>query len=206
MLIQVSPLLVAVMATSILGEHSSWRTWAGLLVAFTGVSLISLARPGDERDVTGVVLCLLAAAASAVGVILHQPLLSRLSGFQVTWLACTAGTIVCLPFTTALTRDLASAQGRDTALVVYLGIFPTAVAFTLYAYALSHMSVSSFAASTYLVPPLTVAMAWFVLDESPALVALLGGALCLTGVVLSRRRPHSQSPAPRRAPSSGGIP
>lgn len=204
MLVQVSPLLVAVMATSILGEHSSIRTWAGLLVAFAGVSLIGLARPGDERDVVSIALCLLAAAASAVGVILHQPLLSRLSGLQVTWLACTAGTIVCLPYGGALTHDLASAPGRDTALVIFLGVFPTAIAFTLYAYAMSHMSVSSFAASTYLVPPLTIAMAWFVLDESPAPMALLGGALCLAGVVLARR-PAAPTPAPQRARAVRGT-
>lgn len=198
MLVQVSPLLVTLMATLILGERSSVRTWVGLLVAFAGVSMISLASPGDDRDLVGVTLCLAAAAASAVGVILHKPLLSRFSGLQVTWLACAAGTIACLPYAGALSSDLASATGRDAALVVYLGVFPTAIAFSLYAYALSHMSASSFAASTFMVPPLTIAMAWFVLDESPALVVLLGGALCLAGVLLSRRGPkaHNHPPLP----------
>ena len=204
MLIQVSPLLVTLMATSILGERSSFRTWVGLLVAFAGVSMISLASPGDERDLIGVALCLLAAAASAVGVILHKPLLSRSSGLQVTWLACVAGTIVCLPYAGALTNDLASATGRDAALVVYLGVFPTAIAFSLYAYALSHMSASGIAASTFMVPPLTIAMAWFVLDESPAVVVVLGGALCLVGVGLSRRGPKAPDhPAPSPAVCGG---
>ncbi|GIM63694.1 hypothetical protein Pve01_94140 [Planomonospora venezuelensis] len=198
-LIQASPLLVTLMATSVLGEHSSARTWVGLLVAFAGVSMISLANPGDERDLVGVALCLLAAAASAVGVILHKPLLSRLSGLQVTWLACAAGMIACLPYAGTLSNDLASATGREASLVVYLGVFPTAIAFSLYAYAVSHMSASSFAASTFMVPPLTIAMAWFVLGESPAVVVLLGGALCLAGVLLSRRGPkapdHPTQPA-----------
>lgn len=205
MLIQVSPLLVAVLATSVLGEHSSLRTWAGLLVAFAGVCLISLASAGDERDMAGLLLCLTAAAASAVGVIVHRPLLVRLSSLQVTWLACSAGAIVCLPYTEALTRDLARATGGDTASVIYLGVFPTAIAFTLYAYALSHMSMSSVAASTYLVPPLTIAMAWFTLNEAPAPVALVGGALCLAGVLLSRRQPQAHARALQRAPVSGGT-
>lgn len=204
MLIQVSPLLVAIMATSFLGERSSLRSWVGLLIAFAGVTLISLAKPSDELDLIGVMLCLLAAAASAAGAILHQPLLSRLSGLQVTWLACTTGAALCLPYAAALTRDLSSASRHDTALVVYLGVFPTAIAFTLYAHTLSHISVNSFAASTFLVPPLAIAMAWLVLDESPAPVALLGGAVCLAGVIFSRRHPRSHPPGPQRARDSRG--
>lgn len=106
-------------------------------------------------------------------------------------MACAAGTIACLPYAGALSNGLASATGREAALVVYLGVFPTAIAFSLYAYAVSHMSASSFAASTFMVPPLTIAMAWFVLDESPAVVVLLGGALCLAGVLLSRGGPKA---------------
>lgn len=202
MLTQVSPLLVAVMATLILGESSSWRTWVGLFVAFAGVSMISLASAGRERDMGGVVLCLLAAAVSAVGLIVHKPLLMNLSGLQIISLACAAGAVACLPYTGALTHDLARATGGEMALVVYLGVFPTAIAFIFYSYALSHMSVSGIAASTFLVPPLTIAMAWFVLGVSPAPVALVGGALCLVGVLFSRRQPTAHTRTPQPAPVS----
>jgi drug/metabolite transporter (DMT)-like permease len=55
------------------------------------------------------------------------------------------------------------------------------------------MSASSLGVTTYLVPPLTVLMAWLALDETPPLVAYAGGALCLAGVSLARRR--SRRPA-----------
>jgi drug/metabolite transporter (DMT)-like permease len=43
-------------------------------------------------------------------------------------------------------------------------------------------------ATTYLAPPIAIALAWGLLDETPTALALLGGALCLAGVVVARRR------------------
>jgi drug/metabolite transporter (DMT)-like permease len=63
-------------------------------------------------------------------------------------------------------------------------VFPTALAFTTWAYALSRTTAG---ATTYLVPPLAVLLGWVILGESPPVLALLGGVLCLAGVVLSRR-------------------
>jgi drug/metabolite transporter (DMT)-like permease len=76
--------------------------------------------------------------------------------------------------------------------MVYLGLFPTAVAFLLWAYALAHTTAGRLAASSYLVPALAVLMSWLALDEVPVPAALLGGTLCLLGVAVTRaggRRP-----------------
>jgi drug/metabolite transporter (DMT)-like permease len=48
-------------------------------------------------------------------------------------------------------------------------------------------------ATTYAVPALVVTMSWLFLDEVPALLTLAGGALCLTGVAVSRSRPRSKA-------------
>ena len=194
MLIQVSPVLIAVLAVLFLGERSTPTLWAGLAVAFAGVATISLATsPGGDRDVLGVLLCLLSAAVYAVSVILQKPLMSRLPALQVTWVACTVGAVACLPFAPSLVDDLGSASAADIGWVVYLGVFPTAIAFTTYAFALTHMSASSLGVTTYLVPPITVVMAWLLLAETPPALAYVGGALCLVGVSLARRRPRRRA-------------
>ena len=197
MLIQVAPVLIAVLAVWFLRERSTLSLWLGLLVAFAGVAVISLATsPGGDRDVLGVLLCLLAAAAYSVSVILQKPLMTRLTALQVTWVACTVGAVACLPFAPALVDDLGSASVADVGWVVYLGVFPTAIAFTTYAFALTHMSASSLGVTTYLVPPITVLMAWLLLDETPPTLAYVGGALCLVGVALARRRPRVRERRP----------
>jgi drug/metabolite transporter (DMT)-like permease len=74
--------------------------------------------------------------------------------------------------------------------MVYLGAFPTALAFTTWAYALRRTSAGRLGATTYLVPPIAVLMGWVLLGESPALLAIAGGALCLVGVYVARRAPR----------------
>ena len=97
------------------------------------------------------------------------------------------GTIACLPFAPTLLRELGEADASAVGWVVYLGVFPTAVAFTTWAYALSRTTAGRMGATTYLVPPLAVLMGWMVLGEVPPALALLGGALCLVGVAVTRR-------------------
>jgi drug/metabolite transporter (DMT)-like permease len=79
--------------------------------------------------------------------------------------------------------------------VVYLGLGPTAVAFTTYAFALRTMSAGSLGVTTYLVPPITIVLGLLLLDETPPAIAYVGGALALLGVAVTRRRPRPRVPA-----------
>jgi drug/metabolite transporter (DMT)-like permease len=190
MLIQLSPVLVAVLAAVFLKERATPALGVGLLVAFAGVAVIATSiSQGGGRDPVGVVLCLVSAAAYAVSLILQKPLVSRLSAVQITWTACTVGAVACLPFAGQLVRDASAASASDIGWLVYLGVFPTAVAFSTYAFALSTMSAGNLSVTTYLVPPLTVLISWVFLAEAPPAMAYVGGVLCLVGVAITRRRP-----------------
>jgi drug/metabolite transporter (DMT)-like permease len=133
------------------------------------------------------VLCVAAAAFYAGGVVAQKPLLSGASALQVTWLAATIGLVVCLPFAPSLVDELGRADGSSIAWMVYLGAFPTAIGFMTWAYALSRTTAGRMGATTYLVPPIAILIGWALLDESPEALAFLGGALCLAGVVITRR-------------------
>jgi drug/metabolite transporter (DMT)-like permease len=193
MLIQLSPVLVAVLAAVFLKEKATPMLGVGLLVAFAGVVLIATSTSdGGRRDPVGVLLCLVSAAAYAVSLIFQKPLVSRLSAIEVTWVACTIGALACLPFAGSLLRDTAAASTGDIAWVVYLGVFPTAIAFSTYAFALSSMTAGNLSVTTYLVPPITVLLSWAFLSEAPPAMAYVGGVLCLLGVGLARRRPRAR--------------
>ena len=60
---------------------------------------------------------------------------------------------MCLPFVPALLRELGQASSSSVVWAVYLGVFPTAVAFTTWAYALARTTAGQMGAATYLVPP-----------------------------------------------------
>ncbi|UMG91317.1 DMT family transporter [Nocardioides sp. TF02-7] len=191
MLIQIAPVLIAGLAAVFLGERFTTYLALGLVLAFSGVAVIGLSTSGDgaDRDLLGVVLCLVSAVVYAVSLVLQKPLVAQISAVHVTWLACTIGAVACLPWAGQLVDEVSAAPLSSNLWLVYLGVFPTAIAFSTYAYALNHMSASSLGVTTYLVPPLTIVMALVLLDEVPPPIAYVGGVLALVGVAVARRRP-----------------
>lgn len=192
MLLQVSPVMIAVAAAVFLGERFTRQLVAGLVLAFAGVALISLGdTPGGEHDAWGVLLVLVSATAYVASVILQKPVLRRIPALQLTWLACVVGALVQLPFAPTLAREVAAAPASSVWWLVFLGIFPTAIAFTTYGYALTHMSATSLGVTTYLVPPITIVLGLVFLGEAPPPLAYVGGALALLGVAVARRQPRA---------------
>jgi drug/metabolite transporter (DMT)-like permease len=197
MLIQISPVLIAFLAAAFLDERFTLYLGIGLALAFAGVGLISLSiSDGGDSDLLGVVLCLVSAVVYSISLILQKPLVARLPAIHVTWLACTVGAIVCLPFLGQLLDQAGDAPTSSILWVVYLGVFPTAIAFTTYAFALRHMTASSLGVTTYLVPPITIVLGLVFLDEAPPTMAYVGGALALVGVAVARRKPRTLAEEP----------
>ncbi|HEY3559998.1 MAG TPA: DMT family transporter [Kribbella sp.] len=201
MLVNIGPLLIALLAGLLLQEGFPRQLVIGSLVAFGGVVLIGASSSHGSAETWGVVLCLVAAAAYAIGVVSQKPLLARLPALEVTWLSCVIGAVACLPFGPALVREIGPS---NVWWVVFLGAFPTAIAFTTWAYALARTTAGRMGATTYLVPPLAIALGWLLLGESPAPLAFGGGALCLAGVAISRyrARPATKVDSPASKPLS----
>lgn len=195
MLVQVGPIVVALLAAVFLGERLTGWLLAGIAVAFAGVVVIGLAMRGDGgSDVSGVLLALLAALTYAIGVVSQKVLLRRLSAAEVVCYACWIGVVVCLPWTGDLLDVVRHGERADLAWIAYLGLFPTALAFSLWAFALRHTDAGKQAITTFLVPGITAVMAWVLLDEVPPALAFAGGVLCVVGVLLTRRRPRPLVP------------
>lgn len=189
MLVNVGPILIALLAGTLLGEGFPRWLLIGAGVAFAGAVLIGATTSQRESsDLEGVLLCLVAAATWAIGVTAQKPALRRLPALQVTAMACAIGALACLPFAGQLLASVAGASGPALVGLVYLGLVPTALAFATWAYALSHMDAGRLGVTTYLVPPVTILAAWPLLGETPPPLALVGGLLALAGVALARRR------------------
>jgi drug/metabolite transporter (DMT)-like permease len=197
MLINVGPVLIALLAGVLLHEGFPRSLLTGCAIAFAGAAVIGLATSDREGGAGwAALLCIAAAAAYAGGVVAQKPLLERTSALQITFLACAIGAVACLPFAPQLVRELGDAPAGSVAWTVYLGVFPTAIGFTTWAYALKRTSAGRAGATTYLVPPVAVLLGWALLGETPPALALLGGALCLVGVAVTRGWPGGRAAAP----------
>lgn len=196
MIINIGPLMVMALAAAFLGERLTPGLLLGGAVAFAGVVIIGLATTSGTAPLWGIVLCVVATASSAAGVVAQKPVLARLSALQVTWICCLIGALCCVPYAPALARDLRAAAPADLAWMIYLGVFPTSVAFTTWAYALARGTASRLVATAYLIPPITIAMSWTMLGEVPTATAVFGGALCLAGVIFARRPTRALTATP----------
>ena len=189
MLVSLGPILIALLAGVLLGEGYPRGLFLGCAIAFGGVALIGAASSGDGRSGGwGTVLCLAAALCYAGAVIAQKIALRTVGILQLNFLCAVVATLALLPATPSLSRDLGDAPASSIAWVVYLGAFPMALAFTTWAYALARTSAGRLASTTYLVPAISILLGWAFLGETPAALAFLGGAICIAGVAVARRR------------------
>ncbi|HEX2377520.1 MAG TPA: DMT family transporter [Gaiellales bacterium] len=198
MLVNTGPILIAIFAGIFLREGFPPGLFAGCAVAFTGVALIGIATArSSSGSGVGAALCIAAAFAYSIAVVVQKPVLGRVPAFQVTWIGCAVATVACLPFAPGLASDAAGAGASAIAWTIYLGAVPTAVGFATWSFALGRTSAGRMASLTYLAPPVAVVLGWAVLGERPPWLAVAGGALCLAGVYLARRRGRGRSSSTR---------
>ena len=189
LLVNFAPILVAVLAGVFLDEGFPRPLVVGIVIAFAGVVLIAIGGSGvGSNDRLGVVLGLLAAVLYAVGVLLQKVALRTVNAIAATWVGCAAGMVATTPFAFRALDEIAVAPPMALAGVIFLGVGPTAIAFLTWAYALNRTDAGKMAATTLAVPAIAIGLSWLFLGEVPTVLGFVGGAMALSGVVISRRR------------------
>lgn len=209
MIVGAGPILIALGAGIFLGEGVPKWLAIGAGVAFVGVILIGLSTSLTSAkgiDPIGVVWSLAAALTYTIGVLAQKPAIRRLPAGQVTFMGCAIGMIACLPFLGQLISSLAAAPVSAVVGVVYLGLVPTAVGFSTWAYALQRTPAGRLSVSTYIVPALAIVLALAFFHEIPTPLAILGGVICLAGVAISRRRSVARGSAAAPEPAAVTVP
>jgi len=197
LIVQIGPLIVALLATVFLGERMTRWLLGGMVVGFAGVAIIARGFAGEgSGDTVGVWLTVLAAVTYAIGVLAQKPLLGRMPGPEVTWIACVVGTVTCLPWAGELVGVVQVADVSTLLWIAYLGIFPTAIAFTTWAYVLARGDAGKVSLTSFLVPFIATLIAWALLSEVPPALTFVGGGLAIVGVLLTRVS-RAARPAPR---------
>ena len=184
LIIAAGPVFTALLSAAFLRERLSFLGWLGIGIAFAGVAVISVSGSKGLEFSPGSLLLLVSAVVTAAYFIVSKPGLKKYSAIEYASYAIWAGTIPMLVFLPVLVKQMPVAQPSATLAIVYLGVFPAAIAYVLWSYALARMSASLLSSFLYLSPVLAMGIAWVWLDELPTWLTIVGGLVAIVGVVL----------------------
>ncbi len=183
-IVGLSPVFTVILAGTFLKESISLKGIFGIIICVLGVGMMTLhLKSGEEFSIRSGLLCvLLSAIMSACYNVLQKPFLKKHHAIDVTAYVMYGSTIFLLMFIPDLRHDLTQAPLKATIAAVYLGIFPAAIAYLTWSYALSEIPASRASITMYFLPIVATFIGWIWLGEVPTTLSFFGGLVVLLGV------------------------
>ena len=169
--------------------------WLGTAIGVIGGFVMTLGKGADmEGSLTGLLLCLLAGLSYGAYAVINQPLVLQAGVWRVNAWVFGSAALLAVPVATLLAgAPQASAQGW--AVVTYLGVIATGVAYLLFSMGLRTVSAATSVALSKFEPITAFILSILVVGEAPTWLAVCGLALVLFGlwlVVHSEMRQNRQ--------------
>lgn len=181
-IISQSPVITAVFAILFLSERISLYGFFGMFVSLAGILLITLGKNNEFKFYYGIGYILIASTTGAIFSILQKPLLKKYHAIDVTTYTIWFGTLSLFIFLPNLMHDIHQTSLSATLSVIYLGIFPGAIAYLTWSYVLAAMPAARAVSFLYFMPVIATLIGWVWLKEMPSLIEFIGGLIALSGV------------------------
>ncbi|HDL0637232.1 TPA: DMT family transporter [Staphylococcus aureus] len=185
-LVSTTPIFSSALAYIFLKEHFSKWNWLSSLVAFIGISIISISKDDYTTiNVLGVFIILLASFGESLYFTFQKKYIEKYGFIAFTLYTIMASSPFMLIFIPEIINDIHGATFTSIVSVLYLAIFPTIIPYVLLAYIVKSVGVSDATMSLYLTPIVSLLLSYLLLDELPTTLAIIGGLITLLGVSLS---------------------
>lgn len=185
MLIGSAPIFTTIIAVIVLKERLGTIGWFGLGFGFVGILLIGIGTGDSLFNISpGVFLVIIAAIATSIFFVYQKSLLLKYNPIELTAYFTWTGTIPFLVFAPGFLEDIGHATLEANLSAIYIGVFPTAVAYLTWAISLSLSKASSISSLLYAEPVIAIVVAWLWLGELPTILSVIGGFIAIGGVLI----------------------
>lgn len=186
----IAPIIVALFSSWLLNEKLTPSLIMALSFALTGTALLVGVSANQAiasfNTLIGVFLALGAAFGYAIIVLCSRALAGRCHPLQSLTIGFSTGAVILLPF--ALLNGLAiDYPVMGWALLLYLGLVPTVLAYLLFLSAMRQTSATVASITTLIEPLTSTILAWLFFREQLGLFGLWGGLLLLGAMLLLLR-------------------
>ena len=181
-----APVLVSLISAVALKERLTGYTMISLAAALVGTVLL-VGLPEDtavKNDVVrGVALALGSATGYALVTLMGRSIADTCHPIFSTTLAFGSGALFLFPL--AANNAFSAAYSKEIwGLILYVGLLPTAVAYTLFFFGMRSIKASTASILTLLEPLTATLLAWIVFAEHLAPSGLIGAVLLLAAMVV----------------------
>ena len=188
-----APVVTALLSALMIHDVPLRAVWAGSLLSFLGVGLVSVAgfQAVGERPLLGSTLVFLGVVSWALYSIGSRAVMERLSALTVNWTTLLVATVLQIPLLRTdqkmLQAGVSSVAIIDWFALGYLIVFATAVAQQAWLFGVKGIGPSRASVLGNLTPVAAVALSAVILREAVGLVELIGITLILAGVWVVHR-------------------
>jgi len=192
-IIGITPVFMVILGIIFFKEKISSLQTLGIIVAFLG--LVILVSKGELTSLDfiknkGDVLIISSSATWSIYSMVNKKITLNLSPVLTTFYLFLIVAVIIAPFTINQNNisDVFRLSISGWGSILFLGIFCSGIAYTLWAQALNEMSASRVGAFLYIEPFITFFGSWILLSEQITLLTLLSGLIIIGGVVLVNRK------------------
>jgi len=199
------PVLVALLAAVFLHERVTRTKALGIAASLVGIAVIVSGGTSLDASLTGNLLIVGSATSWAVYTVLGRRTFATSNPLALLAGIAVAGLILMLPIALyeSYREGLSQITALDFLFIIYLAIGPSAMAYMLTGFALSHLEASQAAVFGNIMPFAGALAGYLFLDEHIGVEHFVGGAFILLGVWLATRPPGGNSSTVTREVSHG---
>ena len=189
-----SPVVTSVLSAMLIKDVSLRAVWAGALLSFAGVGVVSVAgfQAAGDQPLLGSTLVFLGVVSWALYSIGSRTIMERMSALTVNWTTLMVATVLQIPLLWTdqkmMNAGIGSVTTPDWLALGYLVIFATAVAQQAWLFGVKGVGPSRASVLGNLTPVAAIGLSALILGETVGLIEILGICLILAGVWVVNRQ------------------